>query len=53
MSIGRTDLPGGDEETLLRSIEEKLLTLPEDVTVLPGHMDETTIGIERRYNPFV
>ena len=53
MSVGRTDMAGGDEETLLSSIKEKLMTLPDETVVLPGHMDETTIGIERRYNPFV
>ena len=53
MSIGRTDMPGGDEETLIASIKEKLMTLPDDIKVLPGHMADTTIGIERRYNPFV
>jgi hydroxyacylglutathione hydrolase len=53
MSIGRTDLPGGDHETLLNSIREKLLTLPADTTVLPGHMGPTTIGEEKRMNPFL
>ncbi len=52
-SVGRTDLPGGNQEQLYRSIREKLYVLPEDVLVLPGHGPETTIGDERRENPFV
>lgn len=52
-SIGRTDLPGGDHETLLRSIRERLFTLPEDTMVLPGHGPGTTIGYEKRNNPFL
>lgn len=52
-SIGRTDLPGGDTETLLRSIREKLLTLPDSVHVLPGHGPPTTVGRERAANPFL
>jgi glyoxylase-like metal-dependent hydrolase (beta-lactamase superfamily II) len=52
-SIGRTDLPFGSHETLMRSIHEKLMTLPDHIRVLPGHGDETTIGIERRSNPFL
>jgi len=52
-SVGRTDLPGGDSETLLRSIHEKLLPLGDDVRVLPGHGPATTIGRERRTNPFL
>jgi glyoxylase-like metal-dependent hydrolase (beta-lactamase superfamily II) len=52
-SIGRTDLPGGDTETLLTSIREKLLTLPDDTVVYPGHGPSTTIGRERRSNPFL
>ncbi|WP_239618465.1 MBL fold metallo-hydrolase [Cohnella mopanensis] len=52
-SIGRTDLPGGNQDQLYRSIREKLYVLPEDVLVLPGHGQETTIGEERRENPFV
>jgi glyoxylase-like metal-dependent hydrolase (beta-lactamase superfamily II) len=52
-SIGRSDFPGGDHELLIRSIREKLLTLPEDTRVLPGHEEETSIGYEARYNPFV
>ncbi len=52
-SIGRFDLPGSDGPTLLRSIREQLLTLPDDYTVLPGHGSATTIGDERAHNPFV
>lgn len=52
-SIGRTDLPGGDLATLVRSIHAKLFTLPGDAVVLPGHGPATTIAAERRDNPFV
>ena len=52
-SIGRTDLPGGDTPTILKSIRQRLYGLPEDTRVLPGHMQETSIGHERRHNPFV
>ena len=52
-SIGRTDLPGGDTEQILRSIGQRLFALPDDTRVLPGHMQETTIGHERTHNPFV
>ncbi len=52
-SIGRTDLPGGDTETILKSISQRLYALPDDTRVLPGHMQETTIGYERTHNPFV
>ena len=52
-SIGRTDLPGGSFETLLRSIHERLFTLGDGVTCLTGHGAATTIGHERRTNPFV
>jgi len=52
-SIGRTDLPGGDMGTLMRSIATLLETLPEDTRVLPGHMGETTLRAERRTNPFL
>jgi len=52
-SIGRTDLPGGDERQILRSIHEKLMTLPEETVVVPGHGPNTTIGREKRSNPFL
>ena len=52
-SIGRTDLPGGDYDTLLNSIRTQLLTLPDDVMVYPGHGPATTIGAERISNPFL
>jgi hydroxyacylglutathione hydrolase len=52
-SIGRTDLPGGDHETLLRSIKERLLPLPDKTIVYPGHGEPTTIGWERANNPFL
>jgi len=51
-SIGRTDLPGGNHQTLLDSIQTQLFTLPDDVTVYPGHGSSTTIGHEKRTNPF-
>ncbi len=51
-SVGRTDLPGGNHNTLIDSIHKKLFTLPDEVTVYPGHGDETTIGVEKRTNPF-
>jgi hydroxyacylglutathione hydrolase len=52
-SIGRTDFPGSDVDTLARSIRERLYTLPDDTRVLPGHGPETRIGREKRSNPFV
>ncbi|MBI3948827.1 MAG: MBL fold metallo-hydrolase [Armatimonadetes bacterium] len=52
-SVGRTDFVGGDYATLIRSIRERLLPLPDDTLVYPGHGPETTIGEERRSNPFV
>jgi hydroxyacylglutathione hydrolase len=51
-SVGRTDLPGGDFETLLRSIRQVLYSLPDETVVYPGHGDPTTIGIEKQTNPF-
>jgi hydroxyacylglutathione hydrolase len=51
-SIGRTDLPGGDFETLIRSIHQKLFVLPDDVVVYPGHGTPTSIGEEKVSNPF-
>jgi glyoxylase-like metal-dependent hydrolase (beta-lactamase superfamily II) len=52
-SIGRTDLPGGNHETLLKSIREKLFVLPDEVVVYSGHGEPTTIGHEKRHNPFL
>lgn len=52
-SIGRTDLPGGDAEQILRSIRDKLLVLPEDTFVIPGHGPTTTLGRERQHNFFL
>jgi glyoxylase-like metal-dependent hydrolase (beta-lactamase superfamily II) len=52
-SIGRTDLPGGNHQTLLKSIREKLFVLPDDVRVYPGHGPSTTIGFEKVNNPFL
>lgn len=52
-SVGRTDRPFGDTDTLMRSIRERLLPLPDETRVLPGHGPETTIGLERRSNPFL
>jgi hydroxyacylglutathione hydrolase len=52
-SVGRVDLPGGSMEVLMRSIEERLLTLPEETTVYPGHGPQTEIGNERASNPFL
>jgi hydroxyacylglutathione hydrolase len=52
-SVGRVDLPGGSMEVLMRSIEERLLTLPDETRVYPGHGPETTVGNERVHNPFL
>ncbi len=52
-SIGRTDLPGGDYNQEMSSIVDKLLMLPDETIVLPGHMDQTTLGAERVQNPFI
>ena len=52
-SIGRTDLPGGSYQTLMESIRTRLLTLPDATRVLPGHGEPTTIGTERRTNPYL
>ncbi len=52
-SIGRTDLPGGDHETLLSSIREKLFVLEDDFVVFSGHGEQTSIGFERKNNPFL
>ena len=52
-SIGRTDLPGGDGRKIIRSIRERLLTLPDPVIVIPGHGNKTTIAEEKATNPFL
>jgi glyoxylase-like metal-dependent hydrolase (beta-lactamase superfamily II) len=52
-SIGRTDLPGGDGRQILQSIHDKLLPLPDDTLVIPGHGDNTTIGREKQFNYFL
>lgn len=52
-SIGRTDLPGGDFDTLINSISTQLFTLPDDYTIYTGHGPSTTIGNEKKFNPFV
>lgn len=52
-SVGRTDFPTGSMSTLVRSIRDKLFVLPEDTKVYPGHGDDTTIGHEKAYNPFL
>jgi hydroxyacylglutathione hydrolase len=52
-SIGRTDLPGGNHEQLLQSIRTQVFTLPDETVIWPGHGPETTVGVERRSNPFL
>ena len=52
-SIGRTDLPGGDFDQLIRSIQSKILVLPDTIRVLPGHGPQTSVGTERNANPFL
>jgi glyoxylase-like metal-dependent hydrolase (beta-lactamase superfamily II) len=52
-SVGRTDLPGGDFDTLERSIREQVYTLPDETRLLSGHGSETTVGREKVSNPFV
>lgn len=51
-SIGRTDLPGGDTDTLLKSVQTQLFTLPDETTVYSGHGPSTTVGLEKMNNPF-
>lgn len=53
MGVGRTDLPGGDWDTLMRSIGEVLFALPEETILYPGHGPETTVGQEKRFNPWL
>ena len=52
-SVGRTDLPTGGMGQLVNSIRDRLFVLPDDTKVYPGHMEETTIGYEKKYNPFI
>ncbi len=52
-SIGRTDFPGGSMQTLLRSVKEKIFTLPSETRIYPGHLDSTVVGWEKRTNPFL
>jgi glyoxylase-like metal-dependent hydrolase (beta-lactamase superfamily II) len=52
-SIGRTDLPGGSYDDIIQSIKDKILPLPDDVQLLPGHGPATSVGWERRRNPFL
>ena len=52
-SIGRTDLPGGDYDTLIRSLKTKILSLPDDTVLLSGHGDATTVGAEKNNNPYL
>ena len=52
-NIGRTDLPGGNFNVLIDSIKTKLLTLPDEVVIYPGHGEQSTIGHEKLHNPFL
>lgn len=52
-SIGRTDFPGSQHDLLLKNIREQVYTLPDDTLLLPGHLDPTTVGHEKKFNPFV
>lgn len=51
-SVGRTDLPGGSQRQLMHSVRERILSLPDQVTIYPGHGDSTTVAYEKLYNPF-
>jgi glyoxylase-like metal-dependent hydrolase (beta-lactamase superfamily II) len=51
-SIGRTDLPGGDYDALIRAVQEKIFVLPDDTVLFPGHGPASTVGGEKRSNPF-
>ena len=53
VSVGRTDLPTGSMSALVRSVTDRLLVLPDETRVYPGHMEETTVGYEKKYNPFL
>jgi hydroxyacylglutathione hydrolase len=52
-SVGRTDLPGGSREQLVTAIKAQIYTMPDATTVYPGHGPETTVGVEKRSNPYV
>ena len=52
-SVGRTDLPGGDQATMLRTLQDIVLALPDDTALLPGHGDQTTMAAERAQNPYL
>jgi hydroxyacylglutathione hydrolase len=52
-SVGRTDLPGGDWEVLVKSVREQVFSLPDETRILPGHGEETSLAVEKRTNPFV
>jgi glyoxylase-like metal-dependent hydrolase (beta-lactamase superfamily II) len=51
--IGRTDLPGGDYSTLIKSIQDHVFSLPDETRLLPGHGPESTVGHEKQHNPFL
>jgi glyoxylase-like metal-dependent hydrolase (beta-lactamase superfamily II) len=53
MGVGRTDFPGGSMQKLIQSIKEKILSLPDDTVVYPGHGPSTTVGAEKHGNPFL
>jgi glyoxylase-like metal-dependent hydrolase (beta-lactamase superfamily II) len=52
-SVGRTDLPGGSQESLMKSIMGKIFTLPGNMEIFPGHGESTTVGFEKKNNPYV